>query len=146
MILAVPFLISTRDGKCSQKRISGITGFLFLENKYKANAALRNRKPQELRVETPRMLPLKGLVGQTHDLQSAWWHCDGKPWGTEVIVVNRDLKFITTICLWLCRILRVYPVFSFIVIELFFTNSLSSSMVVICLGWNICFSYLIFQD
>lgn len=48
MIVTMPFLVSTQDGKCSQKRISGATGFLFLENKYKANAALRNGKPQEL--------------------------------------------------------------------------------------------------
>lgn len=48
MILKVPFLISTHDGEYSQKRTSGVTGFLFLENKHKeANAAIRNGKPQE---------------------------------------------------------------------------------------------------
>ncbi|PKU44653.1 hypothetical protein llap_5042 [Limosa lapponica baueri] len=39
---------STHNGECSQKRTSGVTGFLFLENKCKeANAAIRKGKPQE---------------------------------------------------------------------------------------------------
>lgn len=57
MNLTMPFLRSTGDGKCSQKRMSGVTGFLFLENKRKANAALRNGKTGELRVETSRSAP-----------------------------------------------------------------------------------------
>lgn len=51
MILTMPFFISTHDGESSQKRASGVAGFLFLDNKCKhAHAAIRKGKPQEEKV------------------------------------------------------------------------------------------------
>ena len=54
--------------------------------------------------------------------------------GSEVIIANRDPEGISTDCLWVQGILRVYPVFSSINIDLCFTNSSNSPVVVVGFG------------